>query len=128
VTIAGDRKEGGARVVSLSLHGSSQTGAMSLRIPKEAKLENIRIRGENVAVPKEWSGSTLLNCDGPDCRDLAVTLTLGNTGAVVIPVAERRYGLPPFGAALAAARPATAMPSQSGDGTILATSVALPAR
>jgi len=127
VSTASDREEGGSRVVSLSLRGSPQTGALSLRIPQEAKLENIRIRGENVAVLKGWSGSTLLNCDGPDCRDLAVTLTLGSTGATVIPIAERRYGLPPFGKALAAARPATAMPSQSGDGVILANTVKLSA-
>ncbi|HSC19740.1 MAG TPA: hypothetical protein VLC74_12595, partial [Rhizomicrobium sp.] len=126
VTIAGDRNDAGARIVSLLLHGSAQTSTMSLRIPKEAKLRAIRIRSENVVVPKDWSGNTLLNCDGPDCRDLAVTLTLGSSAAILIPVAERRHGLPPFGAALAAARPATAMPSQSGDGVILANVVRLP--
>jgi len=126
-TLASDRKEGAARVVSLLLRGSVETDTMSLRIPKEAKLRSIRIRGENVPFAPDWSGNTLLICNGRDCRDLAVTLTLGSSGAIGIPVAERRYGLPPFGASLAAARPATAMPSQSGDGAILANTLQLPA-
>jgi len=120
VTIASDRKKGGSRIVSLVVRGSAETGAMSLRIPREAKLQSIRIRGETVPAPKDWSGNTLLQCNGADCRDLAVTLTLGGSGAITIPVSERRDGLPPFGAALAAARPATALPSQSGDRAILA--------
>jgi hypothetical protein len=125
-TITGDRKEGAARVVSLLVQGSPATDALTLRIPNEAKLQSIRVRGENVPFARDWSGNTLLICNGRDCRDLAVTLTLGNAGAIAIPVAERRYGLLPFGASLAAARPATAMPSQSGDGAILAGSVRLP--
>jgi hypothetical protein len=124
--IASDRKAGGSRIVSLSLRGSQQTDAISLRIPKEARLQNIRVRGENVPLVKGWYGNTLLICNGRDCRDLALTLTLGSTGAVAIPFAERRYGLPPFGAALAAMRPSTAMPSQSGDGIILANRAMLP--
>jgi hypothetical protein len=125
-TITSDRKEGATRVVSLLLRGSLETDTMSLRIPKEAKLRSIRIRGENVPFTPDWSGNSLLICNGRDCRDLAVTLTLGNSGATAIPVAERRYGLPPFGASLAAARPATAMPSQSGDGLILMSKLQLP--
>ena len=38
----------------------------------------------------------------------------------------RHYGLPAFGASLAAARPDTAMPSQSGDGVVLANTVTMP--
>jgi hypothetical protein len=125
-TITSDRKAGATRVVSLLVRGSPATAALTLRIPREAKLQSIRVRGENVPFARDWSGNTLLICNGRDCRDLAVTLTLGNTGTIAIPVAERRYGLPPFGASLAAARPATAMPSQSGDGAILAGSVRLP--
>jgi hypothetical protein len=126
VTITSDRKDGASRIVSLVVHGSAETGAMSLRIPKEAKLHSIRIRGENVPAPKDWSGNTQLQCNGDDCRDLSVTLTLGSSGAITIPVSERRDALPPFGASLAAARPATATPSQSGDRTLLAGMVQVP--
>lgn len=125
-TVTSDRQEGGARIVSLRLHGSAQTSAMSLRIPKGAKLRAVRIREQSVEAPNGWDDDTRIYCDGPDCRDLALTLTLASIGDLQIPFAERRYGLPPFGKALAAARPATAMPSQSGDGVILTRVVALP--
>jgi hypothetical protein len=127
-TITNDRKVGTTRVVSLLLRGSPETDTMSLRIPKDARLRSIRVRGDNVPFTPDWSGNSLLICNGRDCRDLAVTLTLGNSGAIVLPVAERRYGLPSFGASLAAARPATAMPSQSGDGVILANVLQLRGR
>ena len=123
--ITSDRQEGPVRIVSLLLRGSAETSAMSLRVPKGAKLRAVRIRGENVLAPSGWDDDTRIYCDGPDCRDLALTLTLGSTGALEIPFAERRYGLPPFGKALAAARPAAAMPSQSGDGVILANTLSL---
>jgi hypothetical protein len=126
--VAADRLESARRIVSLVLYGSAQTDAMTLRIPKQAKMTGLRVRGENVQIAKDWSGDTLINCDGRDCRDLAVTLTLGSHETVTLPFAERHYGLPTFGAPLAAARPATAIPSQSGDGAILANTVNLPSR
>ena len=126
-TVVTDRDAGAARIVSLRLHGSTTTNAMLLRVPAAAKLISLRIRGENVQPPKGWTGDANIACNGPDCRDLAVTLTLAGRGAFSIPFAERDYGLPPFGNALKAARPATAMPSQSGDGVILAATIPVDA-
>jgi len=123
--VTSDRQEGAVRIVSLLLRGSADTSAMSLRIPKGTKLRAVRIRGESVLAPDGWDDDTRIYCDGPDCRDLALTLTLGSTGALEIPFTERRYSLPPFGKALAAARSATAMPSQSGDGVILANTLTI---
>jgi hypothetical protein len=114
--------------VSLLLHGSANTDAASLRVPKSAQMRALRVRGENVQIAKDWSGNTLVNCDGGDCRDLAVTLTLGNRNAVALSFAERRHALPGFGAPLAAARPNTAMPSQEGDRAILTNILQLPGR
>jgi hypothetical protein len=127
-SVTSDRQEGASRIVSLLLHGSPNTSAMSLRIPKQAKLTALRIRGENLRPPRGWNDDTRIYCDGPDCRGLAVTLTVASRAAFSIPFAERRYGLPEFGKAIAAARPATAMPSQSGDGIILANTVELSAK
>ena len=67
-------------------------------------------------------------CWTPDCRDLRLSLVLGNPGKVAITFAEVRYGFPASGARLQAARPDTAMASQSGDETILANTVELPAQ
>ncbi|MFL5238154.1 MAG: M20/M25/M40 family metallo-hydrolase [Rhizomicrobium sp.] len=124
-SVTSDRQDGASRIVSLLLHGSPNTSAMSLRIPKQAKLTALRIRGENLRLPAGWADDARIFCDGPDCRELAVTLTLANRTAIAIPFAERRYGLPDFGKAIAAARPPTAMPSQSGNGAILANTIRL---
>ncbi|MBV9571874.1 MAG: M20/M25/M40 family metallo-hydrolase [Alphaproteobacteria bacterium] len=122
-TVSREKQEGGRRIVSLALRGSAQTDAMMVRIPREAQLKALRIRGENVAAPKGWSGDTSLSCTGRDCRDLAITLTSASREAFAIFFAERRYGLPDFARPMAAARPATAMPSQSGDSVLLANTV-----
>ena len=120
-----DRKEGGKRLVTLRLKGSPQTSAMALRVPKEAKLLSLDFRGQHVVASKEWSGNTTVSCLSRDCAGMELTLTLGNTGPLKLVYAEQRYGLPPFGDALKAARPANAMPSQSGDEINLANTVTL---
>jgi hypothetical protein len=125
-SIVSDSKVGGRRVVTLALNGSAETRAMMLRIPKEAKLLAIDFRGQHMVTPSGWSEGTRLLCVSRDCRDMRVTLTLGNIGALAFTFGEQRYGLPAFGAALKAARPNTAMPSQSGDGVILADTLKLP--
>ncbi|HEY8698740.1 MAG TPA: hypothetical protein VIM02_14100, partial [Rhizomicrobium sp.] len=78
--------------------------------------------------PKDWSGDTTLACVSRDCRDLSLSLVLRGTAPLKLAFAERQYGLPAFGASLAAARPDTAMPSQSGDGAILANTIILGRR
>jgi hypothetical protein len=125
-TVVSDTSAGGLRHVTLRLHGSSETGAMMLLVPKDAGLVALDVRGQHVA--PQTPGELRLICASPDCNDLTVSLTLHNTGPVTLKFAERRYGLPAFGAKLATARPSTAMPSQAGDGAFLANSVKLPAR
>jgi hypothetical protein len=125
-SVVGDSKQGGNRVVTLAFNGSAEASAMMLRIPKEAKLLTLDFRGQHLIAPKGWSGSTRLGCVSRDCRDMRVTLTLGNSGPLSFAFGEQRYGLAAFGAALKAARPNTAMASQSGDSVILANTLKLP--
>ena len=124
--IVSDKISDGLRVVTVDFRGSESADAMTLRIPKEAQLQTLDLRGQHIASPKGWSGATIVGCVSRDCRNLTLTLTLGNSKALTIPFAERRYGLPAFGANLAAARPKTAIPSQSGDGLLLANSLKIP--
>ena len=124
--VTSDVKKDGARVVTLALNGSNDTSAMMLRIPKEALLQTLDLRGQRVVTSKDWSGDTMLECASRDCRDLDVTMTLGSTAPLTFDFAEQRYGLPSFGDRLKAARPKNAMPSQSGDGVILAGAVKVP--
>jgi len=121
-----DRKEGGARHVEIALDGSSAANGMIVTIPKEAKLLSIDLVQEHLT-SKDNAGNVHVVCWTPDCRNLRLKLVLGNTGAVTIPFAQIRYGLPDFAARLKAARPVEAMPSQSGDETILANKVELRA-
>jgi hypothetical protein len=127
-TVAGDKQVGSLRTVTLALRGSADTDTMLLRIPKNAGLIALDVRGQHVSPPQGWSGDTTLICASRDCRDLTLSLTLSGRGPLKLAFAERRNGLPAFGASLAAARPDTAMPSQSGDGAILANTIILGRR
>lgn len=127
-TIASDQQSSGLRKLTLSLRGSADTDTMLLRIPKDTGLIALDVRGQHLSPPQGWSGDTTLICSSRDCRDLTLSLTLRGRGPLKLAFAERRFGLPAFGASLAAARPNTAMPSQSGDGVILANVLQLPAR
>jgi Peptidase family M28 len=126
--VLSDRSEGGARHVELALTGSTNANGMVVMIPKDAKLASLDLRDQHVAAgPGEPTAARVI-CWTPDCRDMRLSLVLRNSGKVAIAFAEVRYGLPASGAHLQAARPDTAMASQSGDETILANTVELPAR
>lgn len=123
-TVVSDATHSAARVVTLRLTGSADTSGMVLYIPKGAKLQSLDLRGQHLVPAAGWSGATRLLCVSRDCRDETVTLTLaGDPSGLAF--MEDRYGLPAFGDALKAARPDTAMPSQSGDQVMLANAVKL---
>lgn len=116
--------QGATRKVTLDLHGSADTDAMVMIIPKSAKLAAIDIRGQHLVAPHGWSGDTRLGCLSRDCRDLTMTLTLAGKVSE-LEFAEERYAFPQSGAFLKAARPNVAMASQSGDQIILANAIRL---
>ena len=120
VNVLGDVSRDGARKLTLALHGSADASVMLLRIPSEVHLQAIDLRGQHLVVPAGWSGSTELACVSRDCRDAQMTLTLADHNPGDYVFGEERYGLPSFGAPINAARPDTAMPSQSGDAVMLA--------
>ncbi len=113
------------RTVTLQLHGSPDTDAMILDIPAAAHLRAIDIGQQHLVVPQAWHRATRLACESRDCRDATVTLTVAGSLSE-LPLVEERYGLPTFGADLAASRPPTAMPSQSGDEVMLANVLHVP--
>jgi hypothetical protein len=125
-TLVSDTKAGSTRTVHIAIHGSSDTSVMMLRIPKDARLTGLALRGQHYDPPKDWSGDTMLECSSRDCRELDLTMTLSGTGPLTFDFGEQRYGLPAFGDAIKATRPNTAFASQSGDGVILANSVKAP--
>jgi hypothetical protein len=124
VIVAKNEKSSAVRFVTLALHGSPDADGMILYIPKAAKLQGIDLRGQHLVAPPDWSGATRLLCVSRDCRDETVKLTIAGDASGLV-FAEDRYGLPPFGDALKAARPNTAMASQSGDQVMLANTISL---
>jgi hypothetical protein len=122
-TLVSDVKNGATRTVRIAIHGSDKTDAMLLRIPKDAGLTGLSLRGQHYDPDKTWSGATMLKCSSADCRDLDLTMTLSGTGPLTFDFAEQRYGLPAFGDAIKATRPKIAFPSQDGDRVLLANEV-----
>jgi hypothetical protein len=122
--VRADAVNHGVRDLTVQLHGSPDSDAMMLFIPASAALQTIELRGQHLTVPRGWHGATRLLCLSPDCRDATVTLELAGP-LPALQFAEQRYGLPPFGAALRVARPASAMTSQGGDQVILVNALRL---
>ena len=125
-TLLSDAKSGSTRTVHIVIHGSDKTDAMLLRIPKEAGLTGLALRGQHYDPDRNWSGATMLECSSSDCADLDLTMTLSGMGPLTFDFGEMRYGLPAFGDAIKASRPNIAFPSQDGDRVLLANSVKAP--
>ena len=109
--------------VSLQLQAPGDS--VMLLVPQEARLQSITLDGITVAAPP---GRATIFCATPDCGHARMTLKLGAQGPFAITLLSLTRGLPPEGGRLLAARPATAVPSQEGDVTALAGSIAVPAR
>jgi hypothetical protein len=108
--------EGAGRRVTLTLHGSNQTNEMALMVPNTAGLKWFEIGGIRSAVNSDASPrGTIIGCATEDCRNQTITLDLATNKPVDITLMEQRFGLPPDGQKIAAARPKEAVASQSGD-------------
>jgi hypothetical protein len=114
--------------VTLTLHGSDAADQMFVVIPKGGEVASITLMGKSIEVPPEWNDleRSIVACLSRDCRGATITLKMASPKAVPLVVAEQRFGLPDFGAKLKAARPDTAVPSQTGDATILVTKAPVP--
>ncbi len=120
------RNNGASRMIALALDGSDATAQMALLIPKEAGLRAVTVNGKRLAVGEGAPDRMFLGCMSSDCRSANVMLEVGTKRAFDITVAEIRFGLPPSGDKLVAARPDTAVRSQNGDNTIVLTKIAVP--
>jgi hypothetical protein len=119
---------GGAHRVTIQLHGSSQAAAMAIVVPKSAKLRSIDIHGQHLVAPKDSESDTLLGCASRDCASETIGLVFESRSQVLLQIAEQRYDLPPLAARLVAARPENAIPSQTGDYTLLANTLTVKAQ
>jgi hypothetical protein len=118
----------GHRRLTVALHGSDHAGAMFLYISKEARLVSVDIHGQHLVAPKETQTGTVLACASHDCASEVLTLEFASRAALALQFGEQRYGLPPRGAKLVAARPKSAIPSQNGDVTVLLNTLQVAAK
>jgi hypothetical protein len=116
----------GGRRVTVALHGSAEASTMAIVIPKEAKLRALDIHGQHLEAPKGHDGFTLLACASRDCAGEVVSIETATGAAFKLHVIEQRNGLSPQAAKIAAARPPQAIPSQSGDVTLLTATLDIP--
>lgn len=99
--------------------------AVMLVVPAEGMLRSLTLGGVTTAAS---GGRATIICATPDCANAHMTLELASAKPVDLQLVALRRGLPPQGARLLTARPASAVPSQSGDMTMLAAKLAVPGR
>jgi hypothetical protein len=119
--LLGNRRTDDSRKVTLALRGSDDANQMALILTKPVGLKAIDIKDWHFDAPLQWGklDRVVLACMSRDCASATVTLTLADGAPLDAIIAEDRFGAPPEGAKLVAARPKTAVQSQNGDGVLL---------
>jgi len=118
--ILSDGQVGENRTVQLLLRSPRGAARIDLRVPA-ARLASITAAGHELPVDAGGAQGEdyALWCYGLACDGLEVTLELVGAEPVPVLVADLSPGLPAGGEGLLRARPATAVPFQEGDATIL---------
>jgi hypothetical protein len=126
--ILSDAPTPSGRTLIIVLHGPPSTSAMFAIVPRAAKLAAVEVNGQPMAIKGGSTHDTTLACLSLDCAaEERLTLRLATHDAFTLRFSANRYGLPPQGMRLAAARPRNAMPSQDGDGVVQLSSLVVPA-
>jgi hypothetical protein len=110
---------------TVTLDLKTQSDAVMVVVPPEAALRSITISGVTAAAGGQ---RTAILCSTPDCAQARMVLKFGSPRPVELLLLANKRGLPPQGARLLRARPPEAVPSQAGDGTVLAARIAVPGR
>jgi hypothetical protein len=112
---------GAGREVTLRIHASDRADRVVIIVPKAAGLTRIAFRGRTFTPRADalFPAGTVIACVTDDCRTMTVTLTFASQARTTFTLGEQDFGVPPDGAKLIAARPATAVRSQFGDNTIV---------
>ncbi len=126
--VLANMRMGTMRQLTVQLQGSPQAAMMTVSLPGNAGLKRIVLGQKAIDVPPSWAKQprVVVNCMSYDCANMALTLEMAASGPIRIGLTERRMGLPPAGAKLAAARGPDATPSQFGDATLLMSRLNVP--
>jgi hypothetical protein len=125
--------EGGKRHLRLRLLSRRGATSGSVYVPAAAGPESVLVEGHEAmaAGPRKKGAPSASTTEGwLDFSDVTlpaggceVELVLAATAPLDWYISDSTFGLPPAGAALVAARPATSVPQQSGDLTVVARKV-----
>lgn len=118
--VLSDEQTGGERVVRVQLRAPEGANRVDLLVPME-NLNSGSVAGDTFQVNSEdaWRSYYSLWCYGLGAEGVEITLRLGSTGPVEVLLVSTSPGLPPTGAHLIQARPATAVPARGGDTTMV---------
>jgi Peptidase family M28 len=107
----------GRRVrIALSRGGGD---SVAIRFPEGARVLALGLPGEAVPIPATGEPrKATLRCTGRSCDGLVIEAVLGDARAVTAELFSTRFGVPPQGARLVAARPHNAIPQYAPDSTI----------
>jgi hypothetical protein len=121
VHLIADRKTRGGRQLTLALKGSDDANQMALILTDPAAISAIDIRDWHFQAPPQWAklDRVVIACMSRDCASATLALALKDDAPLDAILGEDRFGAPPQAAALVAARPKNAVPSQNGDGVLL---------
>jgi len=109
---------GAGRKVLLSL-SSGGANTIAIRFPKSVKLLALGLAGSPVVLPpKGEPDKPILRCTGRACEGLQIEAVLGDNRPVDAELFSTKFGLPPQGQPLTAARPKNAIPQYAPDSTI----------
>jgi len=116
---------GAGRKVRLTL-SSGGGNTVAIRFPKDAKVVALGLAGSPVGLPSKGEpDKPLLRCTGRSCEGLQIEVVLGDSKPVEAELFSTRFGLPPQGQPLQAARPKNAIPQYAPDQTITTSRIRL---
>ena len=109
---------GAGRRIRLALSPGG-ANSVAIRFPKDAMVLALGPAGAPITVPaKGEPEKPLLRCTGRACEGLQIEIVLGDRRPVEADLFATRFGLPPQGQPLVAARPKNAIPQYAPDQTI----------
>ncbi|HLU82936.1 MAG TPA: hypothetical protein VKZ43_05995, partial [Trueperaceae bacterium] len=126
---------GATRVVRMRLSSAGPFERLVLSVPSSVGVAQLSLPGtaytmELIPANTPAGGIAPFACYGAACNGLEVDLHLNSPesldAAFDVAVIAQRSGLPPEGALLTAARPATSVPSQDGDVSVVMNSITVP--
>ena len=130
VELVSDDTDGATRVLGLRLVAGDPFERLVLTVPRTVGAARLVVPTADAEIPliegEPRGGHATFMCHGAACDGLDVELHLGVTDAIELGITAQRSGLPEEGRALTAARPATAVPSQDGDVSMVLNVVSVP--